>query len=372
MSKNNKSILIAFVPIVAMCWAGCEVIEQEGVQVGSAAQALDNAGFDSGQYSLTSDKAKSLVGSDKISQRGRNFELNGIKKLPKVKFKKREDNEVKAQLTRTNKKMLGVDVDESEMVDNGSVFSAATEDAFTMCAKDTGACTSKIHSYPRGISKIADAEEAVNLALEQVADKDLLELGENETLDVVSVGITMNAAWFDNNGTTEPVYFETGKGQEPVTEFASDYTVSFGRRYKGVPIIGPTLVVRLEAQGRMAAFMKNWRDIEEEDGEQVDLLSENEKEKKKKEGLEEDLELEHTVCGYMEAPGDSYHQDAAGIGCEYIFNDPDAEDMMVSKKIKKMSIAKDPSLSIEGTYLQFNTGPGDEEPSEDSSEDIPE
>lgn len=148
---------------------------------------------------------------------------------------------------------------------------------------------------------------------------------------------------------TEPVIFGVDQLGEPITEVKTDYTVYFGRRYRGVPIVGPTLGVRLDADGNIAAVMKDWRDIAGE-GPTMAVFSEDEV-KAKRDAKVADLPIVHKVCGYFEDPGLGWNQQTAGVGCKIVHRDLWAEDQLNSMPVEEVDLSADEECPLHGEAL---------------------
>jgi len=191
---------------------------------------------------------------------------------------------------------------------------------------------------------VENAEQAVDLALAGVAKSGLITLATHESLDVVGVASTHYAGWIDNGSDEmDPVYFTNPGLDEPVAEYKSDYTVYFGRRYRDVPIIGPTLGVRLDANGEMVAFMKGWRDINGET-EPVAVLDSADITAETAAAADEALELIGTTCGFTE--GTDLAQTAAGIGCALLYQNADAMGTLAEEKVEWVSLTEDSSIDL--------------------------
>ncbi len=238
---------------------GCEAGHLEIPEENSQAVNLMETPVDTGYYEITSMPGKDFIGASMIPRRALRYSLKQSQ-LPKVMFASYGDNEIKARLTSESAIILGEKTKEEELIDNGSTISITTNEGFSWCAKETGALTMKRYVPTREATVVKNGEDAVNRALEKIAESGLLRMHEHETLDIVSIAATKNAGWVRNDDVIEPVhfYFEgvSKETEEAVTEYTSDYTVYFGRRYRGVPIIGPTLAVRLDHNGEMVALMK--------------------------------------------------------------------------------------------------------------------
>jgi hypothetical protein len=100
-------------------------------------------------------------------------------------------------------------------------------------------------------TRFADYHEAIQVALDYVANHQLIERVDGELVDLIAVSAVENAL-------TQADVPDT-----PLERFRSDYYVMFGRRFRGVPVIGSELVVRLGGNGEVAMVRRNWRRIVE-------------------------------------------------------------------------------------------------------------
>lgn len=314
-----------------------------GSFIGCTAEQTKAVSLDSKAYNLTSSDAKAFVGSTTIPRRADSYGMPAGN-YPRPEFATLDDETVRARLEQGLSAVLGLKVDASEIAsDNGELVSSH-EGGFAVIAENSGSFVVKKLGVPRTATIVKDAEEAVNLALDGVAKSGLIALAEHETLDVVGVASTHYAGWIDNGGEeVDPVYFTNPGSEEPVTEYKSDYTVYFGRRYRGVPIIGPSLGVRLDAKGEMVAFMKGWRDINGEtepavvlDSVDVAALSAA--------AADDALELKGTTCGFTE--GSDSAQTAAGIGCALLYENAEAMGTLAEEKVEWVNLAEDTSIDL--------------------------
>jgi hypothetical protein len=95
-----------------------------------------------------------------------------------------------------------------------------------------------------------DFKEAVNTALELVEKTRIVRLVEGEEMDILAVSTINNAV-----ATVE-------KPENPQELFISDYYVSFGRRFNGIPIVGSYLTFRFNAEKKPVMIKMNWREID--------------------------------------------------------------------------------------------------------------
>lgn len=144
-----------------------------------------------------------------------------------------------------------------------------------------------------------DFKEAVNTALEIVEKTRIVRLVEGEEMDILFVSAINNAV-----ATVE-------KPENPQELFISDYYVSFGRRFNGVPIVGSYLVFRLDAEKNPVMIKMNWREIVSP-GENVTPMKEEITEILSKhpdycqafgkEKSPQDIVITQMQSGYIEAP----------------------------------------------------------------------
>jgi hypothetical protein len=158
---------------------------------------------------------------------------------------------------------------------------------------------------------ITRTQEAVDFALKHIPDLQLIELGDGESLDLIFVSNIRKAAYYEDE-------------DEPCEDYTSDYMVGFGRQYKGIPVIGSQLVLRLGRNGELLGVQKNWRNIVEESSKMLKVddskLIEQLTEKlislgniKSSEDMDK-IEVISMSCGYFEGLI-SNTQEKMGLGC---------------------------------------------------------
>jgi hypothetical protein len=106
--------------------------------------------------------------------------------------------------------------------------------------------TDSVMSKP---TRLKNFKEAVQIGLDYIAKNQLIELGQDEEIDIVSVSAVHNALT------------EVKSPDLPIEQFVSDYYVSFGRRFRGIPVIGSQLTIRLDGDGDVAMEKMTWRHI---------------------------------------------------------------------------------------------------------------
>ncbi len=303
-------------------------------------------------FPIKDGRVRELVGSDTIERRSESFSVKS-QSLPKIRFAKYTQQESQDSLIKNANFMLNGKAQLKSVIDSGKSISIKTGDGVAWAAQTSGAYSIKNHNKKIGRTVVIDAEDAVNRALEQVADMEVLKMAKNETLDVVAVNATYNATWTEVDGEIQAAVFLDKYGKNPVTQYKSEYTVYFGRKYKGVPIIGPSLGVRLDSSGKMVALMKNWRDILGEDDTYVDILSPTQIENSKNSRFSKSHEVQSMKCGYVEANAYGYEQTTPGIGCQLIHHDETKAGTLNEEAEEWINISTEKNLSLTGKKVEI-------------------
>jgi len=173
-------------------------------------------------------------------------------------------------------------------------------------------------------TRLKDFKEAVQIGLEHIAKYKPIELGPDEEMDVVSASSVRN------------VLTDVKSPEQPIGEFASDYYVSFGRRFRGVPVVGSHLTLRLDGDGAVVMESLAWRRIRASEGgparltekplEELVFDSPQFKELFGSRSLAaRDIRITQVLAGYLEAPVDVI-QDTLRPGCLIRFRLGQAED----------------------------------------------
>jgi hypothetical protein len=167
-------------------------------------------------------------------------------------------------------------------------------------------------------TQIENVVQAAQLALARLADLELLDLAEGESLDIVSASSVRNAV------------VNAGNPDDPQSQFTSDYYVVFGRRVHGIPVLGSRLVVRLGAEGQLASVEKSWRKIvgygdlsyslSDQSIEELMIGALSDADEAGTEPGAEPPQVQALSCGYMEAPGNRTQQ-VLVPGCRILARD---------------------------------------------------
>jgi|GEM_PF-922997 len=221
--------------------------------------------------------------------------------LPVLKLREVPEEEARAKLTEIRER-YGTEK-AGKKPENDLGYSVAAKDGTQVfwVAKASGASSySETKASMARPTSIRNPRQAVELALKQVVLNKLVELGPQESLDVVFVSHVVNAAVKDP------------KAKKTLVQYPADYFVGLGRRYKGVPVVGSKLVLRLGEDGKVLGMQKNWRPIVGELGQvsikktewQERLRAKLEAQKVLKPGqtLDKDIRILNVGCGYLEGP----------------------------------------------------------------------
>lgn len=173
-------------------------------------------------------------------------------------------------------------------------------------------------------TRLKDFKEAVQIGLDHIAKFRPIELGPEEEIDVVSVSSVRNALT------------EVKSPERPIEEFTSEHYVSFGRRFRGVPVIGSQLTLRLDGNGAVVMESLTWRRIRGSEDrparlteKPLEMLVLDNPQFKEVFGSRpagpQDIRITQFLAGYLEAPVD-VAQDTLRPGCLISFRLSRAED----------------------------------------------
>ncbi len=308
-------------------------------------------GADAYHYRVRSAAAQELLGGDDvIARRSDTFTFEGGQ-IPRPVFAVYDDAEALDRLRERAVDLLGEEALSYDEIDIDVALSLQTESGIAWVAKHSGAMSIKSSDYPRGISEIDSAEEAVESALVALAETGF-QLDEQVTLDVVDVSVLQRAAWVENGqGEVRPVLYE-GRDGDLITQFKTSYKVTFGRRYAGVPFLGSALVVRLDSHGHAAAILHHWRDIVEQgDIETIDVAEAIEEQTA---GFPDEFDVQSVACGYVEANPVGYGQESPGVGCRMLGVDASKVGEMDSDRVEWINLSVDPEAdTLHGFSLEL-------------------
>ncbi|MCK4420576.1 hypothetical protein KAW48_02170 [candidate division WOR-3 bacterium] len=305
-----------------------------------------------------------FIGSDEIPIRAKSFTLPSGE-YPLLTLIEIREEKIRSILEENIQTFSKVRIPEGQIKDLGHIFNAEIGTKIYWVSKASGAYsfseTKNIMSSP---SKIKNHKDAVKLALGHLVELQLIKLSKYETIDVLYVSNVMNAATLD------------GK-EEPFMVYPSDYFVSFGRRYKGIPVIGSYLTLRIGGEGKLFGVQRNWREVTEEldKGVKVDetivlqkvkdqLLErrviEKEKDIKK-------IEIVSITCGYFEGYISNV-QNKMGLGCLVNYKHSDAE--MISQLVFPIADLDFPLLGVRKQFEPLKVAPEQIRIIEDSEDKI--
>ncbi|MDD3582280.1 MAG: hypothetical protein PHW74_14850 [Desulfobacca sp.] len=268
--------------------------------------------FNLTDYRLKDPAVQKALGVKTIPIRAPSFKL-ADQELPILQIQEITEEQTKAQFGQIMGQFgKGPEKDQPE-ADKGQMLAAKAGTRVFWVAKASGAASfSETKGSMAVPTTINSHRQAVELALKQVVENKLVELRPHETLDVLFVSHVTNAV------------VKNPKQKETTRQYPADYFVGLGRRYKGVPVIGSRLVLRLGGEGQLLGMQRNWRPIIGETGQvsikesewMPQLQAELEAQKVLKPGqtVAKDINFVGMACGYLEG-STSYEQKLMGPGC---------------------------------------------------------
>lgn len=261
---------------------------------------------------VKSQSAQTLLGSDVIPVRNRNTTYMPSGEVPVLLLEKPSESAIRLQLEKVIDRHSPQLDRKVKLTRRKDILVAEAAEHHYWASLNSGAYKFTDSKDSMVVSsRFRDFKKAVQAALHFIAEKKVVGLIEGETLDILSVSAVKNALT------------EVGK-DEPLEEFLSDYYIIFGRRYRGIPVIGSRILVRLKSDGKVAALEKSWRPIESASDKPAriskkplqTLIAKEPKFKRysEKPVNPEDIAIVRRRCGYIEAPV-SYRQAALRPGC---------------------------------------------------------
>jgi hypothetical protein len=310
-------------------------------QFNQGRESQDEKVLDMTKIKIDSPKIRTLLKSDYIKLRNPKTDYIPSGELPVLKLDSVNDDLCQNRLLDAAGKFLQEKNSKRKIKPSGGTFALETKNASCWINRSSVSYkltrTSNCMVVP---TKISHSEEAIQKALRYVGENQLVELIDGEEMDILFVSVVKNALSVVKskiNGKRKQKdtdRFEDPEKYKLVEEYKSDYYVGFGRRFKGVPIVGSELVIRLEGSGEAAMIRKNWRKVIEVEktraviGEKSlrsiqELIIKNpgfcaRYQKEKQPVSPEDIHILNTQCGYMEAPV-NYSQESLRPGAVVLF-----------------------------------------------------
>ena len=275
---------------------------------------LPGPDYTDGFYPVVSEQAQTWLGADQIPRRAESFSPDDTS-LPQLELITFTDDEVVDRLIDKCGAFFNI-ATMPEITDIGDAFALDDFDLGSgFCSKVFGLCKCGYYDAPAGSSPIDDKEGAINAALDWLAETDLVEIEPGVTVDLLSVVVEMPS---------------------------QERTVTFGRRYQGVPMMNGALVsVHLTHQGAVERYWETGPLVAGEGEEPIELLDEA--------GInaarDPDYECYEVIrfsCGYMDN-GTS----TPAIGCGILYENPDSGGEGLSstfEEIINMSASGEPPL----------------------------
>lgn len=350
--KNKKMLdlaVIAFLFSALACESGTntdkENVPNSRTNIRSLVDANDHVAAPERKINIYSVGSANYLRSDFIPVRSEDLSMQKTE-LPAIEFAEYSDSSVESILVSKSELFFGENLGKVASKIEGKIVSLEAAPGVAWIGRNGGVFTLKRTNYSITTTSIENEEQAVRAAVGELAKSGLVDLHEYETLDIVEVKTAYRSGYREDADGTKPVVFGYEANGEPVYNVKTHYTVYFGRRYKGVPIIGPTLGVRLTSEGEIAALMKDWRDIKGENG-NIKIVSEQVMEQRRKPEIAS-LPIISKKCGYIESSGLGWKQKVAGVGCEILLDNIHATDTLDKEVTDTINIAEDDSRSLFG------------------------
>ena len=354
----HKSTALLMAGCVVLCAACSSQPEPSGSGENARTEPLiseSESVFDSARSPvlLSDPTATAFAGSTTIPWRSQDYSIESVvdsdRLLAQPLFRRYTDDEAKPRLSNACSTFFGR-APTVPAVDQGESFSLEVPGGLAWIAKDSGALTLQRYSEEVSISVVKDAHQAVQLAARQLGELGLWNLDANVSLDIIGVSATMNATWVpEEDGSFSPLPVPVPVSGEYVTQFVSQHLVTFGRRYKGIPIEGGALKAVIDSTGALVGVLQEWRQISGESDTRI-AIDEPATVDSRRNPIAKSFPLDSRVCSFFEAPFVGWVQDAAGVGCLFRTVTPDGYGLGRLQS-DFVSMTSGPKSSVTGTPL---------------------
>jgi hypothetical protein len=310
---NRKNILYVMAGIM-----GLLIVNAGSAQEYAAQRAGEADSISLTRVRIESREARAFLKSETISVRARRTSFVPKGELPIPRLETIDDNACRERLGDVMRRHFSDKQGAGNIKKRGEVFAVRAGSASSWIHRGSGSykVTEAKQSMAVRQTKGEDFKKAVQLALYYIGKHQLVEMAEGEEMNVLFVSGVKNA-------------LATVQEEKPVDEFLSDYYVGFGRRFKGVPVIGSRLVIRLNGNGDVVMVERNWRRITAVSEQKAVVSNKSLPELMikapdfrerydAKDVSPKDITIADAQCGYVEAPLD-YVQDSLRPGCSVSF-----------------------------------------------------
>ena len=299
-------------------------------------------------YALDGDQVRRFAGTDRLARRRPGSAFSGTT-IAQPRFASRTSVQALADLRGAAGRFFSAsNHTQGTVVDLVGLATAGARTGLPIAALDLGMgkgvtagafsqagfILRHVSSAPPHPTSVKDSASAVNLALAFIADRSLLSLHDGEGLDVINVK-ALCAGGTDEIGEAGPIA-------------KVSHHVVLGRTYRGVPVDGGMVVVVLDSDGAVSTFCKTWRDIVGEN--LVRLASEDTIRSRRDPAKMSFLAERERTCVLTEDPDPgTAHQEAAGIGCKFVYADPSGGAGLSRTVVEWVNAADDAAISLKGT-----------------------
>ena len=276
---------------------------------------------------IPSASARTLLKTNAISLRRNLTEYTPPNGIPVLRLEKITPELCRQRLTAAAKE-LGVTVPAGQIRDLTDALVIKTDEIAGWASLRSGAFRVMRLGAPMSIrSNYTDPQQPVLTALDFLARGRFVELADGEEMDLLFVRLVNNAV------------VQTDSLDTPTEQFASDYYVGFGRRYRGVPVIGSKIVLRINGTGEVVMMNRNWRRIDGVSPQTMvlskkpigELVSNDRLFARRTRAIEpRNVSVVAKECGYLEAPC-GYEQPELRIGGLVRYHESPRQDEDCSK-----------------------------------------
>jgi hypothetical protein len=235
MKKNGFWIMVFFIQIIILPWTV------------NAQDKNESQNVDLAVYKIENPAVTKYLKTDKIKVRRFSYTDRPEEPLPVIKLRETDNSACEERLNKILK-IFGHEQVKIQKEKN-TLFSAKNKDFACWLHQASGGFKYTAKRTDVAKSSFRDFKEAVNTALDFIEKTKIVRLVEGEEMDILAVSTINNAV------------ASVEKSKNPQELFISDYYVSFGRRFKGIPIVGSYLVFRFNYEKKPVMIKMNWREI---------------------------------------------------------------------------------------------------------------
>lgn len=292
-----------------------------------ATEEQDPGRLDLARMKIESDSVREFLKAESIAVRNRETRYVPEGSLPVLRMEAVTDEACRSRLPELFHKLAGPEEKAGRVKEKSGMYVIQGSEYSIWMSRASGAYGfTKKRDENVGPTRVGHFKEAVRIALDYLAEKRLVDLIADEEIDLLVVSQLRNAV----------VVVE--KTEFPKDVFVSDHYVRFGRRYRGVPVIGSHVTMRIDSRGEVVMVDKTWRRIEGIEEKPAEVVRKPVPERlladprfreiyDRRKISPEDIIVRSVRSGYMEAPL-NYRQSTLRPGISVGFTVGEAEEEM--------------------------------------------